>query len=376
MTTKSQTNFLESLPDPLVMLNGERVNTVEEWIEKRRPEVLELFRRYVYGRVPIDRPQKLRFTILEQVDNPLKATAFCKQVEITFEGPGGAGCIHLLLFTPKSASSPRPCFLLINNRGRETLDPEDFQSTPFWPVERILARGYATAAFDVSDVDPDEDDDFHNGVHGIFDPPTRPRAEDAWGTISAWAWGASRAMDYLETDPLLAHDRIAVIGHSRGGKTALWCGAQDERFALAISNESGCTGAALARGTTGETIRQINTAFPHWFCRAYRQFNDDPEHLLVDQHLLLALMAPRRVYVASAQEDAWADPQNEFLACVYAEPVYQLFGLPGLGIRQMPPVHTPQHSGYIGYHLRAGSHDLIEKDWDYFMDYTDAHWNE
>jgi len=363
------------LPNPFITLAGEHILSASDWLEKRRPELLELFRKHIYGRAPLDKPGSLRFSIQKEMRGALGGIADIQQINILFDGRGERGCIQLLLVTPRAALHPIPCFLLINNRGKESIEPGDIRSTPFLPLERILARGYAAAAFDVADVDPDEHDGFHNGVHGIFDPPDLPRPPDAWGTIAAWAWGASRVMDYLETDPRLAHDCIAVLGHSRGGKTALWCGAQDERFALAISNESGCTGAALARGATGETIRQINEAFPHWFCSAYRRYNDRPDLLPVDQHLLLALMAPRRVYVASAQADAWADPKNEFLACVYASPVYRLFGLQGLESYEMPAVHQPLHAGYIGYHLRAGEHDLTVYDWERFMDYTDRHWN-
>jgi len=167
---------------------------------------------------------------------------------------------------------------------------------------------------------------------------------------------------------------LAVAGHSRGGKTALWCGAQDTRVALAISNNSGTTGAALTRGNTVETVAQINTRFPHWFARNYRQYNDAHDHLPVDQHQLLALLAPRRVYVTSASEDLYADIQAEFRACVAASPVFQLHQLGGIGAATMPAIAAPLHDGAIAYHRRAGQHDLVNEDWRYFMDYTDRHW--
>ncbi|MGE5557528.1 MAG: alpha/beta hydrolase family protein [Bacillota bacterium] len=360
-----------SLPDPLVSGGGERIVSAEQWRQKRRPEILELFRKHVYGRAPIGRPGRLSFEETDVRDSMMDGTATRRKIDIRFEGPGGKGVIHLLLFTPNGIPKPLPAFLLICNRGADNIDPDRNEKSPFWPAEQIVARGYAAAAFQVSDADPDEDDGFKNGVHGIFDPGDEPRPPDAWGTISAWAWGASRVMDYFETNPHIDIRRVAVVGHSRGGKTALWCGAQDDRFALVISNESGCTGAAIARGTKGETVKDINKVFPHWFCGNYKKYNERESELPVDQHMLLSLIAPRPVYVASASEDIWADPESEFLSCVCAEPVYHLFGLKGLEINKMPLPEQPVHNGFIGYHLRTGKHDLTEYDWKRFMDYAD-----
>jgi dienelactone hydrolase len=264
--------------------------------------------------------------------------------------------------------------MLICNRDRSNIDPSRKIKSPFWPVERIVERGYVAAAFHNSDLDPDKHDGFKDGVHGIFDPADTKRPPDAWGTIAAWAWGASRAMDYFETDDDIDATRMGVVGHSRGGKTSLWCGAVDERFALVISNESGCTGAALARRKKGESIKAINRGFPHWFCEKYKQYNDREDELPIDQHELIALMAPRLVYVASAAGDGWADPEGEFLSCVHAESVYRLFGLSGLGSASFPTLDHPLNSGHIGYHVRSGKHNLLEYDWNCFMDFADKHW--
>jgi hypothetical protein len=365
-----------SLPDPLTTCAGDKVTTIAEWQKTRRPEILELFRENIYGRTPIGRPDTLRFDVKETNNSAMDGKATLKRVEIHFTGPGGKGMISLAVFIPNEVPKPVPGFLLICNRNRDNIDPTRTKKSPFWPAERIVERGYVAAAFHNSDLDPDTYDGFKNGVHGIFDSKDSKRPPDAWGTIAAWAWGASRVMDYFETDKDIDEARIGVVGHSRGGKTALWCGAEDERFALVISNDSGSTGAALARNKKGERVKEINTAFPHWFCNNYTQFNEKEDDLPVDQHELIALMAPRLVYVASASLDDWADPKNEFLSCVHAGPVYQLFGLQGVGATEWPKPEQPLHTGPIGYHIRTGKHNLTEYDWECYMDFADKHWKQ
>ncbi|MEA3209407.1 MAG: (4-O-methyl)-D-glucuronate---lignin esterase [Chthoniobacter sp.] len=360
------------LPDPLLTQSGERVSTSAVWQTTRRPEVLELFRKHVYGRAPVGRPADLKFEVLDLAADAMGGKATRKQVKITYRGPGGEGAIRLVLFSPNDAKEPAPCFLLICNRpAAENIDPNREVKSPFWPAEEIVARGYAAAAFFNGDVVPDKHDEFKSGVFAIYD--TAPRPPDAWGAIAAWAWGASRVLDYLVTDPDIDARRVAVVGHSRGGKTALWAGAEDERFAMAVSNDSGCTGAALARGKQGERIRDINRGFPHWFNENYKRFADREDELPLDQHMLAALLAPRLLYIASASEDSWADPKSEFLAGVQASPVYRLFGLEGLSSAIMPAAEAPVHEGHIGYHLRTGKHNLTAYDWNCFMDFADQH---
>ena len=360
-----------ALPDPLMLSNGKRVTSPQVWKEKRRPELLELFRTHIYGRMPVKRPASLKFDVKSVTPGMMEGKATRKQIVVSYDGPGGKGSFDLLLFIPSGAKRPVPAFLLICNRPASNIDPTRVTKSPFWPAEEIVARGYAAAAFQVGQVDPDKHDGFKDGVHGIFDQGRR--AADSWGTIAAWAWGASRAMDYFETDRDIDARRVAVVGHSRGGKTSLWCGAEDERFALVISNDSGSTGAAIARQKKGESVAKINSSFPHWFNENYKKYGGKENELPVDQHELIALIAPRLVYVASATEDTWADPESEFLACVMAEPVYRLFGLKGVGTDRMPRPETPLHGGSIGYHLRTGKHNLTPYDWNRFMDFSDKH---
>lgn len=360
------------LPDPLLAPDGHRIATAAEWTNEQRPRILELFRANVYGRNTVDRPAQLRFEVRADEPAVLGGQARRKQVRITYGGPGGEGHIDATVYIP-TARPPRGVFLLIVNRFRSFIDEAETKPSEYWPVAPIIARGYATVAFHYSDTAIDKvADKFTHGVFPVYGP--LPRQPDSWGALGAWAWGASRVIDYLETDPELAGKPVAVAGQSRGGKAALWCGAQDPRVALTISNDSGSTGAALTRRKVGETVEIISRVFPHWFAENYRRFANHEADLPVDQHELIALVAPRLVYVASAEEDTWADPTAEFGACVEAGAVYRLFGLAGVGDPAMPAVNSPRHDGAIGYHMRTGKHNLLLADWNYYMDFADRHW--
>lgn len=360
-----------TVPDPLTAADGTKIDTSEKWRTIRRAEVLELFRQHVYGRVP-STPYQTTFQVTHEDPQAMEGRATLRQVDVTISAGGKSLTIQLRLFVPNQAAKPVATFLLICNRGPENIDPTRQQKSEFWPAEEVVARGYGIAAFHNADVDPDKHDGFQNGIHGMLD--RGQRAPDAWGTIAAWAWGASRCMDYFETDKDIANDKVAVIGHSRGGKTALWAAAEDERFAIAISNDSGCGGAALSRRQAKgkETVARINKSFPHWFNENFKSYNDREEALPVDQHMLIALIAPRGVCVGSAEQDLWADPRGEFTSVVLAGPVYRLFGKQALGDSpEMPPIGEPIHGDGTHYHIREGKHNLTLFDWMTYLDFAD-----
>ncbi len=337
--------------------------THEQW-PARQKELLALFEENIYGRRP-DTPFTTTWKIRARDNKALAGQATLKLVDITITSGQRSLTFCLRLFTPNQTQQPVPTFLLICNRSRRNIDYTRRIKSEFWPVEEIIANGFGAAAFFNGEIDPDVHDGFRNGIHRVLDRGLRDYA--AWGTISAWAFGASRAMDYLEHDPQVDASRVAVIGHSRGGKTALWAGATDPRFALAISNNSGCTGASPARRRVGETVKQINDRFPHWFCTNYIQYNFCEDKLPVDQHMLIALMAPRAVYVASASEDLWADPVGEFIATREAQQAWELFGYDPILPESPPPIEQPVHGQRIGYHIRKGGHGLRLYDWQQYL---------
>ncbi|MCX7046813.1 MAG: prolyl oligopeptidase family serine peptidase [Candidatus Sumerlaeota bacterium] len=363
-----------TLPDPLVCQDGTRISNKEEWERKGRPETLELFSKYVYGHTPA-KPAEVKFDILATDDKALDGRATLKRIRITAADGGKSFSFETALLVPNDAAKPNdapkpaPAFILINNRPITSADPSRKVKDAFWPAEEIIARGYATAVFMTNDVDADKADEAlrAKGVRGVWPGA----ADDGWATIGAWAWGASRVMDYLVTDPQIDSKKVAVIGHSRGGKTALWAGAQDQRFAIAISNDSGCGGAALSRRNYGETVATINKAFPYWFCRNFKKFDNKESELPIDQHQLVALMAPRGVCVGSADADFWADQRGEFLAVVHAAPVYALYGFKGLKADEMPTLETPIIRDRVDYHIRKGGHGLTLTDWTCYMDFAD-----
>ncbi len=398
------TNYDESkvpqfgLPDALLFASGERVDSASKW-HARRAEILSLFETHVYGRAP-DVGESVYFAAPRVDTAALGGKARRKQVKIFFGQGKQDPAASLLIYLPAGARTPVPIFVGLNFGGNHSTTNEngvllptswmrdrnngavvDHRATEAgrgknssrWPYVEAIARGYGVATLYCGDIDPDFDDGFQNGVHPLHyaQGQTKPRP-DEWGTIAAWAWGLSRALDYFESDAEIDHKRVAVLGHSRLGKTALWAGACDERFAMVISNNSGCGGAALSRRQFGETVRMINQAMPHWFCANFHQYNDNEKALPVDQHMLAALVAPRPLYVASAEEDLWADPRGEFLSLKFASPVYELLGKRAFGDVEMPSVDQPLLRD-VAYHVRSGKHDITLYDWQRYMDFADRH---
>ena len=385
------------LPDPLRLADGTPVRNASDWTAKRRPELLRLFEEHVYGRSP-GRSSAPRALVVETDARALGGLATRRQVRVLLEGTDSGAAFEILLYVPNTAPRPVPVFLGFNFSGNHAIHPDPAlristawmadgpgvaahratdasrgREAAAWPVERILDRGYALATIYYGDLEPDHAEGWKSGVRSHLGPGTSGVfAPGDWGAIGAWAWGLSRALDYLEGDSELDGKRVAVIGHSRLGKTALWAGAQDERFAMVVSNESGEGGAALARRKFGERTENITSVFPHWFCGRYRTYSGREETLPLDQHELLALIAPRPLYVASAAEDLWADPRGEFLAAKAAEPVFRLLGAGGLASDEWPVPDRPVGDG-MGYHVRRGPHALTAYDWEQYLNFADRH---
>lgn len=366
-----------TVPDLFTCSDGTPVTSKEVWEKKRRPEILEMFRNQEYGCLPDMSDAK---TMIRLADSRCDGTfmggqAIRRTVEIETERKGIHFSFTFVLFIPASAKKASPCFLMIGNRGIANADPARHFMSSFWPAEMIVSRGYATAVVLTQDLAPDYDEGFTTRFHKLFPEYTgEQRPGNAWGAISAWSWGCSRIMDYLETDPLIDARHVCVVGHSRGGKTALWTLAQDQRFFMATSSCAGNSGDALARGSTGETIAQITGRFPYWFCKNYRQYAHNENSMPFDQHMLLALAAPRLLYTTSRTFDNWADQKGQFDSAVLASEVYErIYGLTGLESKTMPKPETPLHKGMIGYHMKTGEHNLDEYNWNLILDFADMH---
>jgi len=405
MSLSAQNNTEESkvpeyqLPELLPTVKSEQILDVGDWETERRPQLLKIFEEEVYGKIP---PQNIAVKTKEKVldEKAFDAKAIIKEITFTFENKGKTQDAVLLLILP-STHKANAVFLGYNFLGNHTVLASDLISPPNgwtmdnsqlgivdnkasdqsrgarysrWPVLNLLSRGYGLATMHYGDIDPDFDDGFSNGIHALFDNSDSLQPDD-WGSLATWSWGLSRIMDYLEQVDGIDPAKVALFGHSRLGKAALWAGAMDERFSIVISNNSGCGGAALSRRRFGETVAAINTNFPHWFCDNFKKYNDNEGTMPIDQHQLLALMAPRPLYVASAKNDSWADPKGEFLSLKHASEVYRLYNEDSTISDDQPAENSPLIRGSLGYHIRTGNHDVTPYDWEQFMNFADLHFN-
>ncbi len=381
-----------TLPEILANPTSSIQESAAAW-KIRRKELLDLFTDQVFGSAPAS-PFKLTSEVIESGAS-LNGKAIRQQIRLVVETDFGKLPIDILVFRPAQSSGPVPCFVGLNFTGNhtaaadkeilvteswmrndeskgirnnKTLESLRGDSASRWPIELIVNGGWAVAMAYYGDIDPDFDDGFKNGVHGLF-PDHHPSIDhpNRWGSIAGWAWGMSRMLDGLESRvPEIDTKKVVVVGHSRLGKAALWAGATDERFAAVVSNNSGCGGAALSKRIFGETVGRINEKFPHWFCSNFHQYSLNEASLPIDQHQLLALMAPRPLYVASATEDSWADPRGEFLATKLAGELYSKLGLEGLKIAEFPKGNESS-IGRVSYHLRVGKHDINAWDWERYL---------
>jgi hypothetical protein len=389
------------LPDPLTAFDGQKITAAGQWTSDRRRELKQLFQYYMYGEPP-PAPTRISATVDREDAKYFSGRATMREVTIRF-GPPETPAIHLLVVIPNKRSGPAPAFVGLNFCGNHTLvdDPEirlpdvwmpdhcpgckDHKATDagrgmqkdVCALEQSIARGYAVATCYSGDIDPDKND-FSDGVHPHFARPGETlRGPHDWGTIAAWAWGISRCVDYLVTVPEINKSRIAVVGHSRLGKTALLAGALDERIALVIPHQAGTGGSSPSRKIgdaveKAESVKRINASFPHWFCDAFKEFNDQVDRLPFDQHCLVALCAPRPVLLTNALEDQWADPDGQFRMLQAADPVYRLLGVEGLGSQSAPEIGKLLDSR-LGYYIRTGEHSMSPEDWRVFLDFADKH---
>jgi hypothetical protein len=384
----------EAPPALLEMLDGRAVESAAQWASERRPEVIRILEHYAYGEAPAS--EGIAAEVVAEYDDFLNGLGVLRLVRLRY-GPDLAGEAEVLVALPKARSGPVPVFLGLNFFGNQatTTDPRVPLTARWvpgrivgvegnraleasrgavaerWPYEEVLRRGFGLVTVYHGDFDPDRDED-SDGVQALYRAPGAARGPHEWGTVAAWAWGLSRVVDYLVTDPDVDGARIAVVGHSRNGKAALLASALDERIALVISNMSGCMGAAIHRRRQGETIAAINLFFPHWFALELRRFDELEERLPFDQHFLIALSAPRPVLIASGADDGWADPEGEFEGARGASVVYALLGSEGLGAERWPEVNALVETR-LGYHVRPGGHGIGPEDWAVFLRFAERH---
>ena len=379
-------------PDPLVLRDGTRIATRDDWAAKRKPELRALVQHYEYGLIP-SAPARLEFRTLAEPHSIFGGKATLREIAIRYDDRGE---FALLLVVPAKRDKPAPCFIGLDFNGNHALledaairipdnprskDVARGKEIDAWAIEQSIDRGYAVATFFNGDIIPDDKALAPERLKAFLPAGKSADDADAPATIACWAWGFMRAIDYLEKQPEIDARRIAVVGHSRNGKTAMLAAAFDERIALAIPSQAGCGGTAPCRlpaeflrppdgKLIHETIQRINTSFPHWFCGNFKAFNETPDKLPFDQHALVALCAPRPVLFSNASEDLWANPAGQFAMLRAADPVYRLVAGEGCGATEMPPVGQLLPSR-LGYYIREGKHSMTKADWAVWLDFAD-----
>jgi hypothetical protein len=384
--------------DLLTCFDGQKVKNILDWEKKRRPEILKYYEENIYGKRPDFRPEiRYEVKILDTISIEGNR-AIHKEIQITFYWQGDSLLSNVSIFLPFQKLRP-PLFLGLNFYGNQTIsmDSSILLTNSYvensatigitqnkasnesrgkrayrWPLGLILKNGYGLATAYYGDFDPDYDDGFKNGIHGLENGKKPESKPNDWAAISAWAWGLSQIQTYFENDADLNQSKVIVMGHSRLGKAALWAGALDSRFDMVISNNSGCGGATQFKRKAGEDIEAINRKFPHWFCKNFKAFANKEDSLLLDQQMLISLMAPRPVYVASAELDQNADPEGEYISLCLSQSIYQLYQ-PTLSFPyKRPKINEAFHLKPMGYHIRSGKHEILEQDWQCFIKAADS----
>lgn len=408
------------LPNPLVLESGQKVVDSIMWWRQRRPELLSLFENEIYGKTPFfsqAAPGFLQYPVvrvLSEKKDVFNGKATRREVRLCYTQNDSSYYLDILLYLPNHVKTKVPAYVMLNFRGNQSVTEDtdihiceswmtpcsdgsvvNFHSTEKsrgiaksrWPIEMIIDRGYALATACYQQLVPDYESDSPQKIHSLFFRKGQiASASNEWGSIGVWAWGMSRILDYLETEPRINSRQVVAAGHSRLGKTALWAGAQDQRFAIVIANNSGCGGGALSKRILGETIDLLCYVRPHWFCDNFKYYARNEKLLPIDQHELIALIAPRPVYLAVAENDWAADPKGEYLTLLNVDSVYRFLGSNGIGKKdrnnillekgsliydaRMPRIN--QSTGEtIGFHIRMGKHDITKYDWGQFLNFTD-----
>ena len=386
-----------TLPDVLQKANGKKVANAHEWITIQRPYLYHLYEENQFGKYP-RAIVPIRFRIFEEDRNSLGGLATRKQVRIYLHPLDTTVYTDVLMYLPNQIKKPVPVFIGYNFSGNQSIqndkailltqkwvqpkakgainkratDSSRGIEASQWEVKEIISHGYAVATAYCGDLEPDHPEGWKTGIRTSLQNSLHIQPEE-WSCMGAWAYGLSRIYDYFLMDKNIDAKKVAIIGHSRLGKAALWAAASDQRFALVISNESGEGGATLSKRWFGETVKIINEKFPHWFNAKYKTYGDHTDALPIDGHILLSLIAPRPLYVASAAGDAWSDPKGEFLSARETGKVYALFGKKAIEADTMPGLHEPV-GNTVRYHIRAGRHDVTLYDWQQYLQFADTQW--